>query len=432
MVTTRHLTFQRLRLAALVVGGVLVPMTALAADVPVSYTLDEKALKTGAPSGTMLSFELHADAACSSAVHTQAVQIDDVALIERLKRLKPRGGAKPPRTDRIVHVLTFAPDASRYFLKLTGPGVTPVGGACQLQLSARSGTDLPCASQVGDEVYFTGCNVNIQDGSGDTYGVVNGRGNLIVGYNESGKCAVSEHPCSVHPDCADDAFPICVPQSEGKTGSHNLIVGPTHGYESYGGLVAGFSNASTGPFASVSGGSGNVASGESASVGGGFSNVASGDGASVGGGSGNSATANSAWVGGGISNMASGINASVAAGDSNVASGNRSSVSGGVSNIASAVRSSITGGQNNQATGQFASVSGGIGNFAFGPHSSVSGGNGNIAGGDASSISGGINNNAAEPNSSISGGSGVGFVAPNGWKAGSFGAVLGPNQFVSQ
>jgi hypothetical protein len=45
------------------------------------------------------------------------------------------------------------------------------------------GTAVPCASQVGTEVFFTGCNVNIQSGSGSTDGPVNGLGNLSVGYN---------------------------------------------------------------------------------------------------------------------------------------------------------------------------------------------------------------------------------------------------------
>ncbi len=43
---------------------------------------------------------------------------------------------------------------------------------------------LACQTMVGNEVYFTGCNVNIRSGSGSTNGPVNGLGNLIVGYNE--------------------------------------------------------------------------------------------------------------------------------------------------------------------------------------------------------------------------------------------------------
>ena len=98
----------------------------------------------------------------------------------------------------------------------------------------------------GDDFVFTGVNVHVRSGSGATDGSVNGLGNLIVGYDE------------LRGSGLDD-----------KTGSHNLVVGPTHNYSSYGGLVAGCRNAVSGIYASVSGGSNNAASNECASVSGG-------------------------------------------------------------------------------------------------------------------------------------------------------------------
>ncbi len=38
----------------------------------------------------------------------------------------------------------------------------------------------------GGNLYVVNANLHIRDGSGDTEGVVNGRGNLIIGYNEAG------------------------------------------------------------------------------------------------------------------------------------------------------------------------------------------------------------------------------------------------------
>ena len=60
---------------------------------------------------------------------------------------------------------------------------------------------------------FTGVNVQVVDGSGNTAGAINGLGNLIVGYNEN--------------------------SSATRTGSHNLVVGMNNSYTSYGGFVGG-------------------------------------------------------------------------------------------------------------------------------------------------------------------------------------------------
>ena len=173
----------------------------------------------------------------------------------------------------------------------------------------ESSASVPCLSQVGTEVFFTGCNVNIQSGSGATDGNVNGLGNLIVGYNAN----TGGHT---------------------RTGSHNLIVGDEHEYSSFGGLVAGLQNTVAGPWASVSGGNQNTASGTGASVSGGVLNTASETQASVSGGFQNTASGMQASVSGGAINTASGSTASVSGGFRNTASGGDSWVSGGSTNTA--------------------------------------------------------------------------------------------------
>ena len=146
-------------------------------------------------------------------------------------------------------------------------------------------TELPCASQVGTDVFFEGCNVHVRSGEGATWGkgtestgTVNGLGNLIVGYDEV--------------------------SGGDKTGSHNLLVGPYHSYPSYGGFIAGYSNVASGAYSSVSGGDANVASGEASSVLGGRENLAIGDASSVSGGYDNTASGLSSSVSGGQSNTA--------------------------------------------------------------------------------------------------------------------------------
>ncbi len=70
----------------------------------------------------------------------------------------------------------------------------------------------------GNELYISGANVHIVNGSGKT-DTVNGLGNLIVGYNES------------RTDGSDN-----------RTGSHNLVIGKELNFNGFGGIAAGVRN----------------------------------------------------------------------------------------------------------------------------------------------------------------------------------------------
>jgi hypothetical protein len=348
---------RRLLIAAAALAALV--RSAPAADISVSYTVDDKALRA-AITGTQLIFALYKDSACTISAGGLVDVIDNVALIERLKRFKPLGGAKPPNTARLVHVIPGVTPPPTLYLQVGGTGIVPVGGSCQLQYSSVAGANLPCATQVGNEVYFTGCNVNVRNGSGTTTSA-NAVGNLVIGYNQNS-------------------------QGYARGGSHNLIVGDDHGYSLYGSSVSGFRNRVTGAYSSVNGGSLNLASGFGTSVNGGENNVASGDRSSASGGQGNTA---------------SGAFASVSGGQSNTASGQSTAVSGGLTNVASAVFGSVSGGLGNLAgtgTPPFPgfvatwapSVSGGYRNNASGAGASVSGGGTNTASGDTASVGGGL------------------------------------------
>ena len=114
-----------------------------------------------------------------------------------------------------------------------------------------------------NDVIFSGCNVHVQNGQGQTNSR-NRVGNLIIGYNER----------------------VGTPA---RGGSHNVVIGQRHSYSSHGGLVAGYNNTLSAKYASVIGGRNNEASGFGASVSGGRNNEASGDYASVSGGRDNTA-----------------------------------------------------------------------------------------------------------------------------------------------
>jgi hypothetical protein len=127
----------------------------------------------------------------------------------------------------------------------------------------------------GQNIFFTGANVHIVDGSGatdDNGGALSGLGNLIVGYDEGASPA---------------------------TGSHNIVCGWDNSFSGDGGLVVGTMNSISGAFATVSGGFGNIASNYGASVSGGSGNTASGWGASVSGGAENTAGGSYTSVSGG-------------------------------------------------------------------------------------------------------------------------------------
>ena len=162
----------------------------------------------------------------------------------------------------------------------------------------------------GPHVIFSGVNLHVRSGhpSGNSY-TENGRGNLVVGYNEP----------------SDSSFPA------ERGGSHNVVVGPNHRYNFGVGLIVGGSSRLGNDGASVSGGFMNTASGLFATAGAGLRNEASGDFASVSGGADNVAGANASAVSAGQLNQATGDLSSVSGGFNNVASGAFSAIGGGSS-----------------------------------------------------------------------------------------------------
>lgn len=225
-------------------------------------------------------------------------------------------------------------------------------------------------SREGNEIYITGANVNLLSGAGPgvvqdgtwTPGLVNGLGNLVVGYNEDRSSFDGEVPAQRH-------------------GSHNLVIGPLHQYTDNGGLLAGIWSTVAAPHASVVGGIENQALGFASAVSGGGSNTSTGDAASV---------------AGGASNHASGNAASIAGGQSNTAIADHASVGGGSFNAAAAPHSSVSGGYYNATLGLLSTVSGGYGNTAVGVYSVVSGGGSNMAKGENSTVSGGFERTAED------------------------------------
>jgi hypothetical protein len=223
----------------------------------------------------------------------------------------------------------------------------------------------------GAVIRFSGVNLQVVSGAGTTDGTPNGRGNVIVGYNERRN------------DETDD-----------RSGSHNLILGRENTFSSFAGIVGGQGNTATSWYASVLGG---------------FDNTAAGAWSVVSGGQENRAASPVSTVGGGTGNTARAISSAVCGGDGNIASGFGATVCGGAANAAAGLFSSVSGGQHNRSDGTAASVSGGGGEFAS---------DGNRASGDHSVVSGGASNHAGGDASVIGGGSDRAVEGPEDWRAG--------------
>jgi hypothetical protein len=161
-----------------------------AVDVPVYYEVDAKALKDGAPAGTMLTLELHALSDCSGPpVHSESLAIEALK-VESPKGVTPKGATKGVKTNRLAALLTGVTLPENSFLKVTGSGITPVGGACQAQTvtSGAPVTDtlaaLNCTTDQiikwdGDEWVCSDHTDN------DTLAALNCTANQTVGWNGS-------------------------------------------------------------------------------------------------------------------------------------------------------------------------------------------------------------------------------------------------------
>lgn len=167
---------------------------------------------------------------------------------------------------------------------------------------------------------FAAINVQIVNGTGSE-ATLNGMGNLVVGYDEN---------------------------PGAQTGSHNLLVGGSNAYTSYGGIDGGLGNRISGSYASALGGNNSVASGYASTITGGSFNVASANFAAISGGCSNVAGASAPVVNAFCTNTSrTGDYASILGGVGNQARALDSAASGGAFNLASANESSILGGEGN-------------------------------------------------------------------------------------
>lgn len=117
-------------------------------DAPISFLVENRPLKK-IEAGTLVNIEIHEDAACSAAVDTLDVPIDDF-FTEVVKPNKVKGIDKLPDSVRLHYVLTPADASGRIFVRMTGEHIVPVGGDCQAQAALIQEIVVPASLSCGD------------------------------------------------------------------------------------------------------------------------------------------------------------------------------------------------------------------------------------------------------------------------------------------
>lgn len=126
------------------------------ADVRVAYLVEEKPLKTG-EAGDVWNFSLYSDDECTQPIGGPVMvsNIGTSTRIERLKTFTVPGANKQPTTARVTANLVGVSAPSTFWLAVSGNGITPAGGSCQLQ--GGNGIAPSAGHSVGGSVALENC-----------------------------------------------------------------------------------------------------------------------------------------------------------------------------------------------------------------------------------------------------------------------------------
>jgi hypothetical protein len=213
---------------------------------------------------------VHSQPVISSAQRLANLEAAVSALTQTVANLQAANAAQATSIANLQTALTKEAADRKTYADAAGTSALNGAKAYSDSLTAPLADKLTHFSRNGNEIFITGANLNIRNGTGYTYQQINGLGNLIIGYNELRTGANTVNT---------------------RSGSHNLILGFNQNYSQAGALMLGAANSSTGHFASVLGGTGNISGGLYAVVVGGYDNQATGNWSTVLGGRGVRATA---------------------------------------------------------------------------------------------------------------------------------------------
>jgi hypothetical protein len=135
-----------MRVGLLLLVGLAIATRALAADVPVTYSVEFRAYKSNVAQGDPLTFALYEDSGCTRLLHSQVVNAGPAIRQEKIFVQTVREQAPRPEKEMRLHATLTVPTlADAIYLKVTGPGIVPIDGACQPQ-AGQAGTEAPSLS----------------------------------------------------------------------------------------------------------------------------------------------------------------------------------------------------------------------------------------------------------------------------------------------
>jgi hypothetical protein len=249
-------------------------------------------------------------------------------------------------------------------------------------------------------IIFEDTNLIVRNSSGSTDGETDGKGNIVIGYNE-------------------------IDDDSARSGSHNLVLGVANSYASHSGIIAGYDNVQLAEYSSILGGTQNTTTSERSVIVAGQSNVAAGPGSVVIAGHSNHAEGQAAVVIAGLSNFSSGLFSAIVAGTANDTTAPYAVVVSGNGNEATGQASAVVGGQLNEAAGASSVVLGGKSNVTSGSTSAIVAGWLNRTGAQHAAVLGGYDNDSAGDYSSIGGGFKNDATHSGSWVAGEYAASTG-------
>ena len=157
-----------MRYPLLALALVLTSPAAWADDAPVNYTVVRRDLRMNTFSTDLLTFEIHGTSACDNALHTELIAAGNLDIVwDRVSTFRIRQQSPKHPTAARLHVVLNPPDGIRgRYLRVTGPGINPIGGDCQVQSGGRAGT------------------LGLFDGNGDLIGLAGGVLGVMSAYSE--------------------------------------------------------------------------------------------------------------------------------------------------------------------------------------------------------------------------------------------------------
>ncbi|MGH7287571.1 MAG: hypothetical protein ACREI8_06080, partial [Myxococcota bacterium] len=118
-----------------------------AEPIQVEYFVDQKTFKKGVTATSVLEFELYADEDCTIQIgHYPIFATDPYAHFFIDKKQRIRRGPKQRKAVRIRAVIDAPTTLEAPYLRVSGPGIQPIGEECQLQ----SGDPIAAVGPQGD------------------------------------------------------------------------------------------------------------------------------------------------------------------------------------------------------------------------------------------------------------------------------------------